>query len=138
MKKIVIIGIAAISFLVGCKKSNPSPAVAIIGKWYYSSLRFQTLRGETIPVYDTTYTVFTGQFVQFNSDGTGILYMGIPNPRSVDFSYSVSGGQESETDVNVGVPMVYTIAINGSTMTRHIKYMLLTGYTYIEDDTMHK
>jgi len=142
IKKTVLVFIAAIALLAGCKKNNPSPAVAIIGKWYYSSIRVQTFLGNTPPVTDlvsdTTYTVLNGEFIQFNSDGTGLTYVSTRNTPDMDLTWSVTGNQETETDANIGVPMVYTININGSTMTRHIEYGLLNGYTYIDDDVMHK
>jgi len=93
---------------------------------------------QTEPVLDTTYTNLTGLYFQFNSDGTGVDYDPMRLAVSEDFTWSVSGNQETETPASTEIPMVYTIGINGSTMTRHTNYTLLNGYTYIVDDVMHK
>jgi hypothetical protein len=128
---------AAVLLFAACKKSTLNPAQAIIGKWYYSKERVQNFTSGGTLYRDTTYSLFSyGQYIQYNTNGTGVYYTAIDAGPYIDFTYNLSGNTETET--YQGISPVYTVTVNGSILTRHGLYTYPNGYYIIEDDTFHR
>ena len=96
----VILFATAIALFSACGKGNmPSTDIPtsttttsninnLIGKWYYNIDTLATYTGSTL---DSTriYDYFESNYLQFNSDGTGVRYA---DTTSTNFTYSVNSG----------------------------------------------
>lgn len=88
--KLIIIGAFSITLLIfSCKKnsSNQNTAVTIVGKWYYiSDTVRQSTNGGPFTIV-TTKTNYSGEYWQFNSDGSGSNYY---NSTTSNYTYKTS------------------------------------------------
>ncbi|SDS30828.1 hypothetical protein SAMN05216490_0920 [Mucilaginibacter mallensis] len=127
MNKILLVALAAIALFMGCsKKNNPSPSASLEGKWYITT--------DTAKVY--TNNVLTQQdpesfdhsdYVQFNSNGTGIQLSG---DASSNFTYSVKG---NSVTLNYPKQTIDNTTIDAFSKTATFKATSSALYIYIED-----
>lgn len=135
-----------ISFLLicfcSCKKNNTAPqntATAILGKWYVTSHTSTTYSEGKLLDTATRTSFTTNDYIQYFSDGSGILSSeATPSPSYTQFKYTINGQTLVQSDTGGGEMINETIkTLTVSSMAIHftITYVDIgTGDIDIETD----
>jgi hypothetical protein len=131
MKRTLLLFSAILLF--GCKKSDTTTTpITIVGKWIENKSTVQSPGG---PVQVTSYTD-PNNYIQFNSDGTGILSAGNNGSYiQTNFTYSVTGTTLTlSTYPNLPVTITQLTAHNLATHVDQVQNESGDTYEYLIDD----
>lgn len=139
MKKALLILFAAALF-AGCGKGNVKPATTnlLLGRWYAVS-DTTTSFVNNVEASQATFSYHTdANFAQFNSDGTGIIYVSETSPAySENFTYKQ--GSNNQITFNYPAQVVNGAQQAASTKTGTIKTLTESNLviTYTSSQTIN-
>jgi hypothetical protein len=135
-KYILLFFSVVLTCFCACKKDAAKRQISIIGKWHTTSLH-ATAYFNGAQIYSLAKTAFTtDDFVQYFSDGTGILSASTDHSPSLSsFTYKINGSTLTQLDSGGGAAIAETITkLTTDSLSIHYAILVIDSNTGLLDN----